>query len=498
MHKMTLLVGYASIFLLLATLVGLFVVVVPVTANPSINVPAQYTTIQAAINAASPGATIMVASGTYSEHVVVNKSLTLVGENRSTTIIDGGGTGTVVTVHADNVNLTGFTIQNGGGSPYCGLFVGNYTGSIISNNIIVKNFYGLQLFGTIGGNIFANMIRSNAYAGIYISIYISGGDNNIIRGNTIANNVLGAWISSPTTIPNTFYLNNFINNTYQVRDFGPSVWDNSTLQKGNFWSDYEEKYPNATEIDNLGIWNTPYAQWGIVDECPLVLPYQSVTPPVANAGPDQLVFQGMTVTFDGSKSTDAVGIKSYVWNFTNVTQKIILTGVHPTYRFRNVGNFTVMLNVTNYADLWDTDTMWVYVSADTTPPVIGTVYQEPSVPGDGVPVTITVNVTDTQSGVGNVTISYQTNSGPWTNVSMSKLTGDTWEGEIPGLPSGTNVTYKIIAYDNAGNLAVNDNAGKYYVYTVVPEFPAAIVLSLFIIATLVAAFLSRRKIASES
>jgi PKD repeat protein len=201
----------------------------------------------------------------------------------------------------------------------------------------------------------------------------------------------------------------------------------------------------------------------------------------------------MTVTFNGSNSTDAVGIKSYVWNFTDITQKIILKGVHPTYRFRNVGNFTVMLNVTNYAGLWDTDTMWVYVSADTTPPSIGPVSQEPSVPGDGVPVTITVNVTDTQSGVCNVTISYKTNSGPWANVSMSKLTGDAWDGEIPGLPGGTNVTYKIIAYDNAGNLAVNDNAGHYYLYTVVPEFPAAIVLPLFIIATLVAAFLGKKK-----
>jgi hypothetical protein len=85
------------------------------------------------------------------------------------------------------------------------------------------------------------------------------------------------------------------------------------------------------------------------------------------------------------------------------------------------------------------------------------------------------------------------NSGSWTNVSMSKLTGDTWEGEIPGLPGGTNVTYKIIAYDNAGNLAVNDNAGHYYLYTVLPEFPTAILLPLFIIATLVVVFLGKRK-----
>jgi len=486
MHKMTLLAGYASIFLLLATLVGLFVVVVPVTANPEIRgVPTPYPTIQDAINAANSGDIIMVAPGIYPEHVVVNKSLTLVGENKSTTIIDGGGTSTVVTVKADNVTLTDFTIQNGGTyTADCGLVVWNYTGSTISNNTIRENGnIGLELRGTIGGNIVANTIISNSYAGIHIS----GGDNNILHGNTIAYNFLGAWISSAGTTPNTFYHNNFINNTNQVLDYGSSKWDNSVIGRGNFWSDYVG-YDNDTD----GIGDTSYNKWGIIDNFPLMNPYQDMVPPVADAGPDQLVFQGMTVTFDGSNSTDDTGIKSYVWNFTDVTPKT-LTGVRPTYRFKNVGNFTVTLNVTDYADKSSTDTMWANVSADTTKPSIGTVSQEPDVPGDGVNVTITVNVTDGESGVRNVTISYRTNSGPWTNVSMSKLTGDTWEGEIPGLPAETNVQYKIIAYDNAENFEVDDNTGQYYVYTVVPEFPAAILLLLFIIATLVAAFLRKRK-----
>ena len=130
----------------------------------------------------------------------------------------------------------------------------------------------------------------------------------------------------------------------------------------------------------------------------------------------------------------------------------------------------------------------VKLEADTTPPSIGTPSQDP--PEDNVQpnqaVTVSVNVTDTESGVRNVTISYSTNEGAiWTNVTMSKLTGDAYVGEIPELSAGTNIRYKIFAYDNAGNFAVDDKAGQYYVYTVIPEFPTwpLFLLTIILLAT---------------
>ena len=36
-----------------------------------------------------------------------------------------------------------------------------------------------------------------------------------------------------------------------------NVWDDG-VGKGNYWGDYEEKYPDAEEIDGSGIWDTPY------------------------------------------------------------------------------------------------------------------------------------------------------------------------------------------------------------------------------------------------
>ena len=46
-----------------------------------------FATIQSAVDRSNSGGTVEVAAGTYTEQVFVNKSLTLVGENRDTTII---------------------------------------------------------------------------------------------------------------------------------------------------------------------------------------------------------------------------------------------------------------------------------------------------------------------------------------------------------------------------------------------------------------------------
>jgi len=84
----------------------------PVKAR-TIVVPDDYPTIQEAINNANAGDTVFVRNGTYYEHVCVNTTVSIAGQDRTTTTIDGNQTGTVVTVTADNVNISGFTVQNG-------------------------------------------------------------------------------------------------------------------------------------------------------------------------------------------------------------------------------------------------------------------------------------------------------------------------------------------------------------------------------------------------
>jgi len=134
---------------------------------------------------------------------------------------------------------------------------------------------------------------------------------------------------------------------------------------------------------------------------------------------------------------------------------------------------------------------------DVNPPNIGVPAQEP--PSDMVMpyqnVTVSVNITDTESGVKNATLHYNfNNSAIWSTALMSyNSTSRLYYATILGQSEETYVKYKIVAYDNAGNMAVEDNAGQYYTYTVIPEFPSILILPLFIIVTLLVAIVYRRE-----
>jgi parallel beta-helix repeat protein len=205
------------------------------------------------------GHTIRVDAGTYYEHVNVTKTLSLIGENPATTVIDGNGTGIVVSIKASNVAVRGFTIQNGGNTIIgCGVYAANHTEKI-SNNVVRNNYNGIWLYQSNGSNIIDNTISTNTWA-----LHISDSNENIFHGNTIANNSIGIWIPSSVK-PNIFYHNNIVGNAHQVSVFGPSRWDNGA--EGNYWSDYVGK-----DLDGDGVGDTLLPHQG-VDTHPLVSPY---------------------------------------------------------------------------------------------------------------------------------------------------------------------------------------------------------------------------------
>jgi PKD repeat protein len=90
--------------------------------------------------------------------------------------------------------------------------------------------------------------------------------------------------------------------------------------------------------------------------------------PAANAGPDQIVEEDGLVDFNGSASSDNVGIITFVWTFTDGTLQTMF-GVSPSYPFETPGVYTVTLNVTDAEGHFTTDTVVITVQ-DTTPPLI--------------------------------------------------------------------------------------------------------------------------------
>ena len=131
-----------------------------------ITVPDDYPTIQEAINVASPGDSIFVRAGTYHEHVTINKNnLTLIGEDRRRTIIDGDGSGQVAYLNSViGVKISGFTFRNGTYGLFMTASSNNYINDIAANS---NSQYGILMRTSSNNNTIANSIISlNSQEGI--------------------------------------------------------------------------------------------------------------------------------------------------------------------------------------------------------------------------------------------------------------------------------------------------------------------------------------------
>jgi parallel beta-helix repeat protein len=209
-----------SVLIILLILATSYLYQIKPVFSSTILVPAQYPTIQAALDHAAIGDTVQVAPGIYYEHVNVNKSVTIVGENLQTTIVDGTANGTIFDLDGSNIHISGFTIRNAG-------ITGNAITSSketvtsdndwISNNIITTSQYGVYLSYSTGNRIFSNTFINNVFAGISVNICgstnitantIVGGPygikttsstNNIIVGNTISQSSYSIYLASAST-----------------------------------------------------------------------------------------------------------------------------------------------------------------------------------------------------------------------------------------------------------------------------------------------------------
>ncbi|HEY9205483.1 MAG TPA: NosD domain-containing protein [Candidatus Methanoperedens sp.] len=196
-----------------------------------------YTTIQSAIDAANTGDVISVGEGTYTENLVIKKNgISILGANREKTVIDGKKTGSVIRIdQASSVKISGFTIQNSGGSGKedAGITIYSAQNNMIMNTIFLNNNAGISIYSGSNNNIISgNDIKSTGKNGIFI---FSSGENSIYNNN-IQDNQFGIYADSARK--NRIYSNNFIENKNQAYDnSGQNSWDDG--KSGNYWSDFK-------------------------------------------------------------------------------------------------------------------------------------------------------------------------------------------------------------------------------------------------------------------
>ncbi|UCF12868.1 MAG: PKD domain-containing protein [Thermoplasmatales archaeon] len=302
---------------------------------------ADYTNIQDAIEAASSGDTVYVYSGTYNENVEINKDLTLTGENKDTTIIDGGKNGHTLYAYGAPggkivTHISGFTIRNAGGLGYDCIALSYENNSIINNNKIINSDEsdGIQLDHCNDVTISDNTISNNEGSGVSLTL----SDNNIIHNNVIQSNQKGMYIyySSNSneiyentitgnsqygvhivqSLNNRFYLNDFTNNGQNAQDPLTNYW--SYNSQGNYWEDY-----NDYDSDEDGIGDSPYDIPGgsNQDEYPLGYFLEPEPPGGGNQQPTAHLpvispnpaTYGENVTFNGSGSDSDGYIAGYNW-----------------------------------------------------------------------------------------------------------------------------------------------------------------------------------------
>jgi len=141
---------------------------------PDIIIPDDYSTIQLGINNANPGDTIFVRNGVYYENIIIEKKITLVGENKNNTIIDGIlNLKSTIIVNSDNVIIKNFSIINGLGENIfwdnSGVFI-NSSNVTIENNIIMWNTLGICVLDTAYNLIVCNndFINDSILVGNYV------------------------------------------------------------------------------------------------------------------------------------------------------------------------------------------------------------------------------------------------------------------------------------------------------------------------------------------
>ena len=225
-----------------------------------------------------------------------------------------------------------------------GIYIEGGGQNTIKGNILNKNYYGIRLFLTKNNTLLENTVKNSS--------------------NPIVLATAGIALFESTSY-NKIYHNNFINNSEQVYSIGSNnIWDDGYPSGGNYWSDYQTKYPNAKMIDDSGIGNESYVIVALIkDHYPLMSPfnyssyqYRTTKPTIELLLPDNQTFTSSNLTFDFSTdkplswisySLDGQQNVTVAGNFTvaNVTSGTHSIAFYANDTFGNMATQTVNFTV---------------------------------------------------------------------------------------------------------------------------------------------------------
>lgn len=217
---------------------------------------ADYSSIQAAINAANSGDTILVKPGTYNENVDVYKQLTITstGGASITTVNAVSGNDQVFDVTADWVNISGINACGATASGKAGIYVGDgISHASVSNCVASNNYYGIYLNHSNSNILKENTPSKNSMHGIRLAY----SNNNTLLNNTASSDNACAtllYASSDNTIMNNDFSNSFHGLFMYVSSNSNLVSDNtgSSNDQGGIYLEGNNNTITGNTISNNG------------------------------------------------------------------------------------------------------------------------------------------------------------------------------------------------------------------------------------------------------
>ncbi len=378
------------------------------------NTGIRYATIQGAVTAAAAGDEIVVGDGSYTENVVIDKSLTIRSENgaATTTVTAVDTSKSAFTVNANFVTINGFSVRGTTNSNIGGIEVKNANSALITNNDVSSCSVGIRLAGTATNNtVTGNTIHGNSKYGLSIrdSAFGNFAYKNIFSANTSKDICI-----KDTTHDNALWLNDVNSSGVEILT---SVVSHSpspltyTYNSGIYTSYLGNRYATyaGADADGNGVGDSVFTSSSYTDSYPLMTQsanyVETALPPAPVAvfsGAPQSGDAPLTVQFtDASTGT----ITGYAWDFDN-DGTIDSTAPSPSHQYMNAGTYTVNLTVTN-AGGSDSELKTDYITANA-PLVFPTAVFSADVQTGTAPLTVTF--TDASTGTAPFTYAWDFNN----------------------------------------------------------------------------------------